>query len=408
MVLKSTNWPFVSMGKSNTYHLFFHVVRRPKDFFAGVKKVLNQYENIIAKDIILDDKFYDIVDDAEYAKVLLYNAASELKILRRIINYRKVFNELERLVCNVIQENKTNNKFFFYLADEGVWGEFIKVLKQRITQKYDVDIKIINIQHGFFTLEDSPALKVRYIVNKIFNFFYTYPILGYGFGGSQLDTYFVYGKLEKDFVSKHAPQSKVIVSPMICKGELIDEVYELQRSHSNTDEEIKKSILFAATFNEIDPLCLYNEEEITEKIAPLFSKLYEKGYKVYYRLHPAIPDKERYVALLKKYGVDKCVIFANENRLSDYLVKVGAVMALQSTTLYDGYVVGKMPIIVRGLNKIFDFTTPHETIDLTSDLDEEIDTAVKRIDNYYKGNAQLDIEPEVEKYFKNIINDIEI
>jgi hypothetical protein len=394
------------MAKNESLHLFFYVVKRPKDFFTGVKKIINQYENIIAKDIILDDKFYDIVDEAEYAKVLLYSAASELKIIRRAINYRKVFNELERLVCNEIDKNKACNKLFFYLADEGVWGEFIKVLKQRITKKYSVNITIINIQHGFFTLEDGPALRVRLIVNKIFKFFYTYPILGYGFGGSKLDTYFVYGKLEKDFVSKHAPQSRVIVSPMICKGELIDEVYELQQSYSNSDEEIKKSILFAAQLNEINPDCFYNEEEITEKLAPLFSKLHEKGYVIYYRLHPAIPDKERYVALLKKYGIDKYIIFANDNKLSDYLVKVSAVMALQSTTLYDGYVVGRMPIIVRGLNKIFDFTTPHETIDLTCILDEEIDNAFKNIDNYYKGDIHLSIEPEVESYFKTIIKDI--
>ena len=394
------------MTKNTSLHLFFHVVKRPKDFFTGVKKIFNQYENIIAKDIILDDKFYDIVDDAEYAKVLLYSAASELKILRRAINYRKVFNELERLVCNVIEKNRDSNKLFFYLADEGVWGEFIKVLRQRITAKYNVDIIIINIQHGFFTLEDSSALRVRHIVNKIFKIFYTYPILGYGFGGSKLDTYFVYGELEKDFVSKHAPQSKVIVSPMICKGELIDEVYELQRLYSNNAEEVKKSILFAAQLNEINPDCYYNEEEINEKLAPLFSKLYEKGYIIYYRLHPAIPDKERYISLLQKYGIDKYIIFANDNKLSDYLVKVSAVMALQSTTLYDGYVVGRMPIIVRGLNKTFDFTTPHETIDLTGVLDEEIDNAFKSIDNYYKGAIHLGIEPEVENYFKTIIKDI--
>lgn len=394
------------MARNESLHLFFHVVKRPKDFFTGIKKNLNQYENIIAKDIILDDKFYDIVDEAEYAKVLLYSAASELKILRRAINYRKVFKELERLVCNTIEENKTSTKLFFYLADEGVWGEFIKVLRHRITEKYNVNITIINIQHGFFTLEDGPALRVRHIVNKIFKFFYTYPILGYGFGGSKLDTYFVYGKLEKDFVRKHAPQSKVIVSPMICKGELMDEVYELQQLHSKSDEEIRNSILFAAQLNEINPDCFYNEEEITEKIAPLFSKLHEKGYIVYYRLHPAIPDKERYIALLQKYGIDKYIIFANDSKLSDYLVKVSAVMALQSTTLYDGYVVGRMPIIVRGLNKIFDFTTPHETIDLTGVLDEEIDNAFKNIDNYYKGDIHLGIEPEVENYFKTIIKDI--
>lgn len=164
--------------------------------------------------------------------------------------------------------------------------------------------------------------------------------------------------------------------------------------------------MFAAQLNEINPDCFYNEEEITEKIAPLFNMLHEKGYIIYYRLHPAIPDKERYLALLKKYGIDKYIIFANDNKLSDYLVKVSAVMALQSTTLYDGYVVGRMPIIVRGLNNIFDFTTPHETIDLTGVLEDEVNNAFKNIDNYYKEDIHLGIEPEVENYFKTIIKDI--
>ena len=393
------------MIKNESLHLFFYLVKRPKDFFTGVKKILNQHENIIAKDIVLGDKYYDFVDNAEYAKVLFFNTASELKILRRAINYGKVFNELEKLVFNAVKENKGSNKLYFYLADEGVWGEFIKVLKQQITNKFSVSITIINIQHGFFMLEESSALGVRKIINKISKIFYRYPILGLGFGGSKLDTYFVYGELEKDFVRKISPQSKVIVSPMICKGELLDEVYELQRSNSKIDEKIRKSILFAATFNEIDPLCLYNEEEISEKLAPLFRKIYEKGYVIYYRLHPAIPDKDRYLALIQKYGIDKFIIIANDNKLSEYLVKVGTVMALQSTTLYDGYIVGRMPIIVRGLNKIYDFTTPHETINLTSVLDVEIDNAFKKLDNYYKSDVCLNIELEVENYFNIILND---
>ena len=80
-------------------------------------------------------------------------------------------------------------------------------------------------------------------------------------------------------------------------------------------------------------------------------------------------------------------------------------MALQSTTLYDGYIVGRMPIIVRGLNKIYDFTTPHETINLTSVLDVEIDNAFKKLDNYYKSDVCLNIELEVENYFNIILND---
>ncbi|HLO44678.1 MAG TPA: hypothetical protein VK175_10125 [Leadbetterella sp.] len=390
------------MERNESLHLFFHLVKRPKDFFTGVKKKLDQYENIIAKDIILDDKYYDIIDEAEYAKVFLYSAASELKILRRAINYRKVFRELERLIWNVIDENKFSNKVYFYLADEGVWGEFIKVLKHRITEKCNVNITIINIQHGFFMLRDGPALKVRHLVNKIFKFFNTYPILGYGFGGSKLDTYFVYGKLEKEFVSKHAPQSKVIVSPMICKGELIDEVYELQQSRSKSDEEIRNGILFAAQLNEINPDCSYSEEELTQKIAPLFKLLKEKGYHVYYRLHPAIPDKDRYIKLLKKYGILENVILANEKKLSEYLVLVGSVMAIQSTTLYDGFVVGRMPVVIRGLSKHFEFTTAHESIDLKKPLDMEVWNAFKNIDRYYRDVVTFELEPEVKFFFNNI------
>ena len=394
------------MKYKNTAHLFFYVVRRPKDFFKGVKQILHQYDNVVLKDVIIGDEFYNIVDNAEYAKVLLYNATSELKILRRAIHYRKVFSAFEQFVDYYISNNTNISKYFFYTADEGVWGEFITELRSKFEKKYSVEIVIINIQHGFFTLERPSVVFVRRIVNFIFRSFFSYSILGKGFGGSKLDNYLVYGKLEKQFLEAISPESNIIISPSICKYELIEEIYKLQCTEIiKPNAEIKKNVLFAAQLNDINPDCLYPEEEITKRIAPLFKALNQKGYKIYYRLHPAIPDKERYINLLDKYGIKNIVIFANSESLSYYLARVGTVIALQSTTLYDGYVVGRMPIIIRGLTKKFDFTTPHEIINLSKNIEVEINDAFDKIDLYYKERIDLTIEREVRTYFNKLINE---
>ncbi len=383
-------------------HIFFHVVKRPKDFFKGFRKLLSDH-NAQYTDVILEDKYYEIVDNAEYAKVFLYTAASELKIIRRAINYRKVFLQFENRASEIINGNPANTIYYFYLADEGVWGEFIKKMRAKLEKKYSIKILIINIQHGFFTFEDIKLSLLRKLVNKLFDSLLGFPILGFGFGGGKLDTYFVYGSLEKRYLEKRTPNSRIIVSPSVCKYELIEEVRSYQKKQTKLKFDKRKSILFAAQLNEINPDCFYDEEEITQKIAPLFFSLYHKGYKVYYRLHPAIPDKERYINLLSKYEILDKISLANEYPLSYYLSQVGSVMALQSTTLYDGFVVGRMPIIVKGLNKEFEFTTKHETINLFDNIDTEIDKAFDCIDDYFKEQLSFDFEKDVQEYFKKIV-----
>lgn len=382
-------------------HLCFQVVKRPKDFFKGIKAILKEYNNVVFEEIILSDNFYEIVDDAEYAKVLFYQKASELKILKRVRNYSKVFREFERIVKLFIENNKEIKHHYFYFADEGVWGEFAKVLKRKIEKKYYVTVTIVNIQHGFFSLNDMGAKKARKIGNALFKTIFKYPFLGNGFGGSTLDTYLVYGELEKKLIEQRSPLSKVFVSPVLCKYEMLERICEKQKQLNKIDG-IEKKILFAAQLNEIGHDCLLTEEQITEKIAPLFATLKKLGYTVYYRFHPAITDKSAFLKLLNKYGITDNVIFDDEIDVSDSILKVSAVLALQSTVLYDGFIVGRMPIIVRGLLKPYIFTTPHEEIDINQNLVEQIVTAFNKLSIYHKSKINISLEPEVSKYFKQI------
>ena len=386
-----------------SHHFFLHIVRRPKDFFKGVKVILENYPNIITKDFILDESLSKIIDEAEYAKIIFFSAASEIKILRRIKKYKKVFDDFVSQVSNHIEKNQINGKVYIYLADEGVWGEFIKVLKKIIERRYSVSVEIVNIQHGFFTLKKISLPLARKLFNLVLKTIIGYPVLGYGFGGSHLNNYIVYGVKEKEFVSKISPRSNVIVSPTICKYELIEQVNTLQSDIEINDKDVKNCILFAAQLNEINPDILFSEEEIAEKILPLFKKLFNQGYKVYYRLHPAIPDKDRYINLLKKYEILQYTMLDSESHLNESLTRVGTVMALQSTTLIDGYVVGRMPVIIRGLNKYFEFTTPHENIDLSCDLDKEIENTFENLSKYYKTKITLNFESEVYSFFNNLI-----
>lgn len=382
-------------------HVYFQVVKRPKNFFKGVQTILSTHKNVVIKEIILSDYFYNIIDDAEYAKVLFYQKASELKIIKRIKNYGKVFREFEKLTQAFIEENKTIKCFFFYFADEGVWGEFGKLIQTRFQKKYQIKITLINIQHGFFSLNDMGARYARKIVNSVSKKLLKYPFLGKGFGGSLLDTYFVYGELEKKLIQKKSPNSIVLVSPAICKYEMLEQIFEKQKNTLPTNN-IDKHILFAAQLNEIGHDCLLSEEEITIKIAPLFKTLKNLGYKIFYRLHPAIINKQPFLNLLDKYGITENVTLDNDCDISDSLLKVSSILSLQSTVLYDGYIAGRMPIIVRGLLNPFEFTTPHEEIDINHPLENQIKKVFNQLPSYYKEKIELNFESDIIKYFTEI------
>lgn len=380
-------------------HIILHVVKRPKDFFFGIKVALKR-RDLTFVDIILDEKYYNLVDDAEYSKVILYSKASELKILKRLFNYRIVFAEIERLCEETVALNKNLHKmFYFYLADEGVWGELMQVIKAKLTKKYQINIILVNVQHGFFTLEKPKVSPLRSVVNTIFKpLMGGYPLLGKGFGGAGFDVYFVFGKLEKRYLERRNPKSLVIKSPVICKYELIEKV-------SNITKKVKSNtlnILFAAQLNEINPDCLFSEEEVTKRLSTLFKVLKRSGFRIYYRLHPAISDKERYLNYLKQFGVYEDVIIANNHSLEYYLSIVGSVLSLQSTTLIDGYLVGRMPILIKGLTKDFSFTIPHEIIDLDQELEREVIHAFNNIGQYYREEVNFMLEKEAEDFFNKL------
>jgi hypothetical protein len=390
------------MESKKTLHIFLHVVKRDKDFFSGVKKILLDFHQVNLKDIYLTSNQYELVDTAEYSKNIFIKSTSELKILRRIFTYLGIYKYLFNKIEKNIGKTKPK-KVILYLADEGVWGEVIKIFEKKIIEKYKIKVELINIQHGFFTLIPTSYLNLRKLLNKVSLLITGYPLIGYGFGGSTLSSYFVYGEMERKYIQKKSPHSSVFVSPYICKYELIKKVEEVQVAIGKNETEIRSNILFAAQINDINPDALYNEEEITKKISPLFENLYNKGFNIYYRLHPAIQNKDFYYALLKKYNIFDKVIISNESSLNEDLAKSCIVLSLQSTTLYDGYVLNRMPVIVRGLTKAFDFTVPHENIKLDENLDRQIDDIYSKLNLYFNLNITKKVEVEVEKHIKKLI-----
>ncbi|HLP17310.1 MAG TPA: hypothetical protein VK470_13695 [Bacteroidota bacterium] len=289
---------------------------------------------------------------------------------------------------------------YLYIADEGVWGELLKAIGRRLGRPF----KIINIQHGLFTLRIIRTRMLRRFVNWLFGMATGYPLVGMDFGGSQLDVYFVYGDEEKKFIQARSPRSTVITSPTICKYELMKKVGKIQAmlgSESGLDATRMK-LLFAAQINDINPDCTHSEEQIAAHLQPLFRYLKEKGCSVYYRLHPAIMDTKPFIDILDHHGILQDVIMCSDIAYEELLAKTGSTMSLQSTVLYDGFVVGKMPVVVCGFTKNFSFTVPHESVNMMGNWKKEIDTALDNIGSYYKDIRGDLFEPEVLEFFSSI------
>ncbi len=377
-------------------HIFLHVVRREKDFFSGVKSMLHQYEEIEVVDIELSKELYDRIDEAEYSRSFVSKSTSELKLFKRVLTYLPIFKSLEEQIRFAVKK-RPDNRVFLYLADEGVWAEVLKLIQKKLNATHKNEIKIINIQHGFFTLEKIYFKKRRCFFNYLSCKIIGYPILGFGFGGSGLETYFVYGEGEKTFIADVSPGSEVIVSPYICKHELITRVKKI-----GLKKEAERTLLFAAQLNEINPDILFSEEEITIKLRPLFKILHEEGYHVNYRLHPAIRDTNKYLGLLKKYDLLDYVSISDSS-LEEDLAGCCGVISLQSTTMYDGYVVGKTPIVIKGLTRTYEFTTPHESLDINSNIEEQVARIIKVLQVEPLEEVSLEAERNTLDFFKRII-----
>lgn len=364
-----------SARNNSQLHILLFFMDSQRDYLDGIKEILKRTGDKIIE-INLTDAEYKSINKAENSKYRLF---------LRIYEMLKIFRRVEKLIHVSIAENYNNATVNIFCADEGVWGEFINVIRGRIKHT----VKTINVQHGLFILNEVSFMKMRILLNKLSTKYLNYPLDGKGFGGSEFDVYFVYGKKEEECLSSRARTSKIIVAPQICKYSFLKKNQE--GIIARTDRDISKNILFAMQPTDVCSLFLYTEKEIYSKLLPLFQFLRIRGYSIIFRLHPA-QSLDNSKKIMEETNLINYIELDTEKSLGDSLKKVCAVMSLFSTTLFDAYLIGKIPIVLHGLTKPFDFPVPHETINLESDWKKDICEILKRKAKYPSHELNTDME----------------
>jgi len=233
----------------------------------------------------------------------------------------------------------------------------------------------INIQHGIFYLKDPQFIRFRQIANKISTWSLNYPIVGLGFGGAKSNYYLVYGSQEKEYLNNRLLQSHVIIAPRVIKYYAIKH----HLGHQGTQfYPSNRGILFAMQNLELRRDCKLTEREIYVLLKPSFEHIKSLGYSIYFRMHPGNSHKEKSLKWLRESGLSDIVVDANDTSVQHLMSKVQMIMSFYSTMFFDGYLLGKIPIVIEGIVETGKLTFPHETLNINNNWHVEFDNIIKK------------------------------
>lgn len=337
----------------NDFYLLIYPINRPTLQLNGLKKKIIDSDGARFVEIHLNKYCNMKMNDIEYSSFFV-------KMFKRILNQKQIFRTLEELIDNNVSIIEKGTNIYLCIADEGVWGEFVKLKAEKLRNNWNVTT--INVQHGLFYLTKTRFLSLRKTANFIFIAITDYPIVGMNFGGSNFNIYYVYSEKEKRFVLSRSRDSRVIISPEIC---LFDVLNKIQSKKSNNKN---KTVLFAMQHLWVRNDVIYSEENLYKKIFPILKEIKNNyRFNILFRLHPGTPDKDKSVRLLKQAGIYDIVELDKKASIVDALASSSVVISFSSTVLVYAQHCEKLPLLISGvLKKEIEFPSHHKEISLTN------------------------------------------
>lgn len=327
------------MNSNKILHIFVYVVARGDDPFLGIRKNLaRDSDTHVLREIRLSTKAYAQVQRVEYSRLKFF----------RLFFYRGVFFELKSSLDAALSED-IYGKCFIYVADEGVWGEF---LMHALRDKLQKNIVTVNPQHGLHFLEEvTKFVPFRQAVNWFSKKLAGSPWFGLGLGGSRFNVYLMYGERERDFI-RSTTTSLAYSCPRMIKASFIERYQHFHRNALDRTQDGGVRVLFA-----MEPIVLGAEFRCTEidvyySLIKLFDKVFsETGNKVIFRVHPGMNRGET-VSLLRKTNLVSRIVIDDNEEVVETLCDIDVVMSFHSTVLFEASLLGKVPVQI--LNKCAD------------------------------------------------------
>lgn len=344
---------------NNKYYFLFYPIKRDVDLLKGFKEKINKERLSYHYKIELSDTSYLLIRNTEYNTEII-------KFIKRLISYRKIFKQYDEILINKINSVNKNSQIYLCIADEGVWGEYIKG-KKYLLKKYGYNVKTVNVQHGIFFLGKKEIFIFRRLVNIMLKLIIGYPLFGLDFGRSHFDVYYVYSEKEKKYLEKVSPNSEIIIAPQICLYDTLHKVNILEKKLTFSEIKQKEfNILFAMQYLWVRSDIIYSEEELYKRLLPMFELIVNKyNYKIIFRLHPGTKNKENTIRLLKDTGLYNLVQIDRFNSVEESLSRTSVVISFCSTVLVYALYLNRLPISITGIfRREKEFPSKHEEISL--------------------------------------------
>lgn len=333
--------------------------------------LLDGVNEILLKDVKEKNKLLIYLSASDFNKFLEVEY-SKGRLLKRLIFYPRIFSFIENQII-MASVNWDSETIYIYSSEEGVWGVVINSIREKIKKK----VYTVNIQHGIFSLQKTKFIFLRKLFNSFSRLIIGFPVIGLGFGGSKFDEYYVFGEKEKKHVLSTAKNALLKINPEICRFSVL-KTYKRKIGYKTGSADSSKNILFAMQ-PIITKLFFYNEETIYLKLEPLFRFFTENDYKIIFRLHPGTLNKIHTFQLLKKSNLINYIEIDENDDISDSLILCDIVISFFSTVLFDAYLLGKIPIMLTGFFKEFDFSSPLKRININGNWQFEFQSIFNKI-----------------------------
>lgn len=308
--------------------IFVTVVNRADNPFSGFISDLEPSEY---DEVFLTPELYVLVERIEYSWRRFF----------RPFYYAKVFSELSKQIESVVKAKSYARDIRVFSSDEGVWGIFLRGLRDQLSKKYRKRIRLYNVQHGFFDInqEKNKRKNINFLkaMNKICRWIFGFPAFGLGFGGSKQDRYYVYDDESRNYLRWLSDSLEVKVAPQKIKHGLISKYTALRQFKTNEDRQ-KRIAYFLPHFNP-DPHWKVDQFDFFSEHRDLFMALRSAGFWLLFRPHPGMPKKD-WEAVWESQGLESFGEYDNRTPPHEIFAGVCAVIAINSTALFEAYILG--------------------------------------------------------------------
>lgn len=332
-------------------HVFVHVVRANQDPFAGIRAALSAEGINRFVDVKFSCAEFDQIDRVEYTERRFFRA----------IYYPPLFRSLTRKLDAAIRDEP---RVTVYFADEGVWAAVWALHRRRYV---NLDLRAVNVQHGFALIRPPTLQFARRVANAISRLITGFPSIGYGSlgaaGPEAFDLYLTYDEATARFVRQQTGRT-AFPAPCLIKHELLTSLDALSAGRGSGAIRV----LFAMNINMRGSPVKCDVRETLDALLGLAVGLKRLGAALVVRLHPGM-DQAVESLRFKTHAISQFAQLDEYESLAESMANAKVVMSFVSTVLWEAGLAGLVPVqVICTCCQDVDLGFRREVLDLNSDF----------------------------------------